>query len=97
MEYFRGVTPGNHDGSKTLTVGAVTDSLFEFSVRRQPDRFDLWQHCEISTNLISWFQASGVTTNSITSETDGSETLHLSVPRPPGNPTFFLRLAIGQN
>ena len=97
MEYFCGITPGNHDSSAVLSAGAVTDSLFQFIVRRQPDRFDLWQHCEISTNLIFWFQASGVITNSIISEADGSETLHLSVPRSPGNLTFFLRLAIGQN
>jgi len=95
MEYYRGVTPGNHDGSSPLAAPAVTDDAFQFDVRRQPGRFDLEEHYETSTDLITWSEASGITTNSITSEADGSETLHLAIPRPAGNP-FFLRLVIEQ-
>ena len=99
LEYFRGVTPGNEDqaGASVLAAGAVANDVFQFDVRRQPGRFDLWQSCETSTDLVSWSQASGVLTNSITSEADGSETLHLSVPHPSGILTLFLRLAIGQS
>jgi hypothetical protein len=97
MDYFRGTAPGTNDNSSPLAALTLTVAEFQFDVRRQPGRFDVWQQYEISTDLISWSPAANVTTNSITAETDGSETVHLSVPRPPGEPAFFLRLVIGLN
>lgn len=96
MDYFRGVNPGMVTNA-SIAATSATPSLFFFDVRRQPGRFDLSQDYQISTNLTSWSAASGVVTNNITAETDGTETMHLSVPRPDGGPAFFLRLVIEQN
>ncbi len=97
MDYFQGATPGTGAAPSPLIARSVTDTGFQFDVHRQPGRFDLWQSYQASTDLINWTPASGVTTNSVTTETDGSETLHLSLPRAPGNSTFFLRMIVGQN
>jgi hypothetical protein len=96
MDYFRGVNPGTVTNASIAATGANQNTLF-FDVRRQPGRFDLTQDYQISTNLTSWSSAVGAATNNVTPETDDTETLHLSVPRPDGGPAFFLRLVINQN
>lgn len=97
MDYFRGVAPGSNDISSPLSLRAVTDSTIQFDIRRQPNRFDVRQQFETSTNLVAWSSAANVSTNGITYEADGSETVHLSMPRVPADPALFLRLALGLN
>jgi hypothetical protein len=96
MEYYRGIIPGTLTNATLAAVG-LNAGVFQFDVRRQPGRFDLTQSFQTSTNLQSWVPAAGVLTNSVAPELDGTETLHLQLPIPPGPENFYLRLVIGQN
>ena len=96
MEYFRGVTPGTRTNS---TFGAVNvaGGAFNFDVRCEPGLVDISQTYQVSTDLNSWSPASGVVTNGITAEADGTQTLHLSMPLSPGIPAFYVRLVVMLN
>jgi alpha-L-fucosidase len=96
MEYFRGVAPGTRTNS-ALAAASAAGGFFTFDVRREPGRADLSQSYQISTDLNSWSPASGVTTNSITAEFDGTETLHLTMPLPPAHAIFYVRLVVTLN
>jgi F5/8 type C domain len=96
LEYFRGIIPGAVTNA-TLVAGGLSAGSFQFDVRRQPGRFDLTQAFETSTNLVNWMPATGVVTNTISLESDGTETLHLSMPAPSGPAARFLRLVIARN
>ncbi len=96
MEYFQGINPGTA-AAPPLTATGVAGGSVLFGVRQQPGLVDLTQYFEVSTNLSAWSAAVGVVTNSVTPETDGTQTLHLSLPRPAGGPAFYLRLVIAQD
>jgi hypothetical protein len=93
MEYYEGLTPSS-TARLPLAIEGATNGGFQFSVRHQPGLVDVTGTCLVSTNLQSWVPAVGVVTNGVTANPDGTETLHLSMPKPIGNQVLFLRLLV---
>jgi alpha-L-fucosidase len=95
MNYYQGLSPWAAAVSP-LAVAGATNGWFQFNVRQQPGPVDVTASCLSSSNLVTWAPAVGVVTNSITANTDGAQTLHLSLPLSQGSQALYLRLLVSQ-
>jgi hypothetical protein len=92
-DYFLGTTPGSMTVPKLVPMGAGGGWL-QVSFRREQNLFDVAQNFQTSSNLFSWSPASGLVTNSVTPNPDGTETVQISFPKAATDISRFLRLLI---